>query len=114
MCCSREMQPKGASSPLGCQREGQHTRPGPGRKTPPLRLDGETERACCPWKEDTHPVDRHPQDEVGRRSDGETERACCPQQANSETGARVLKQEGDHTEGRRRRVRWVKDRKYSK
>ena len=84
MCCSGETQPKGASSPLGRQREGQHTRPGPGRKTPPLRLDGETERACC------------------------------PQQANSETGARVLKQEGDCTEGRRRRVRWVKDRKYSK
>ena len=71
----------------------------PWKEDTPPQTRWETERACCPRKEDTHPVDGRPQDEAGRCSDGETEIACCPQQANSETGARVLKQEGDAQKG---------------
>ena len=55
MRCSGETQPEGASSPLGRQRDGQHARPGPGRKTPPRRLDGKPREPAAPGRKTPTP-----------------------------------------------------------
>lgn len=82
-------------------------------------VGGERGSVTCPGLEERNTPCRQvpghaPQDEGGETlGRGGTQRACCPQQSNNEPGTSVLKQKRDSTE-ERRKVRRVKNSKYSK